>query len=111
MQLRGYDLRYLITSLVLAEGASTTASLRGRLIDLGVDLGADPRRRLYGALRSEVRKGRLVRVGPATYGIDDMPRSTRDWVLRRARDVESALESGAEHPPARHRWSRQGSAA
>lgn len=36
MELRGYDLRYLITSLVLDHGATTTALLRTRLVTLGV---------------------------------------------------------------------------
>lgn len=99
MELRGYDLRYLITSLVLDHGATTTALMRTRLEALGVDLGPDPRRRLYGAIRLEVGKGRLVRTRRGVYGIGEVPRGTRDRLRRRAREIEETLRSGAEDPP------------
>lgn len=105
MELHRYDLRYLITSLVLDHGASSTARLRARLESLGVDLGPDPRRRLYGAIRSEVRTGRLVRTRRSVYGIGDIPRGTRDRVRRHARDLEAALDGRAPFP-VRHRWNR-----
>ena len=102
MELRGYDLRYLLTSLILDHGgAATTDELRQALTDLGVSLGSDPRRRLYGALRSEVRKRRLRRLGDGRYEIDDLPRSTRDRVRRHARAIVAAIAEGAEYPPLR----------
>ena len=103
MELRGYDLRYLLTSSILdLGGKATTVELRHLLTGLGVTLGSDPRRRLYGALRSEVRKGRLRPLGHGRYEIDDLPRSTRDRVRRHARAIEAAIEAGETHPPRRN---------
>ena len=99
MELRGYDLRHLITSLVLDHGATSTSLLRRRLVGLGVDLGPDPRRRLYGAIRSEITKGRLVRSRRSVYGIGEIPRGTRDRLRRRARELEAALADGLADPP------------
>ena len=94
MELQRYDLRYLITSLV-GRGITTTHRLRGSLETLGVDLGPDPRRRLHGALRSEMRKGRLRRVDRGVYALGPIPRSTHHRIETRARQVEHALRIGS----------------
>ncbi|MEO0494556.1 MAG: hypothetical protein AAF081_14195 [Actinomycetota bacterium] len=103
MELRRYDLRYLITSLILdLGGEASTTELRRTLAILGVDLGDDPGRRIHGALRSEVRKGRLVRVARGRYAIDRLPRATRDRIRHHARNLETALRNG-ETTPTTHR--------
>ena len=94
MELQGYDLRYLITSLV-GRGVTTTHRLRSSLESLGVDLGPDARRRLHGALRSEMRKGRLQRLDRGVYALGAIPRSTHHRIETRARQVEHALRSGS----------------
>ena len=105
MDLRGYDLRYLLTSLILDHGGTaSTADLRLALTELGVDLGPDPRRRLYGALRSEVRKRRVRPLGAGRYAIDELPRSTRSHIRRRVDIIRAAIEQGLPHPPPPHRY-------
>ena len=104
MELRTYDLRYLLTSLVLDTGPTPTTDLRARLVELGVDLGPDPRRRLHGALRSEMRKGRLRRVAREVYDVGEIPRRTKTRVRHRARVLEAALEQGHRVPPPRTEW-------
>lgn len=104
MELLTYDLRYLVTSLVLEHGPTTTADLRTRLAELGVELGSDPRRRLFGALRSEIRKGRLTRVARGVYDVGEIPRRTKTRVRHRARVLETALDQGHRFPPPRTEW-------
>ena len=110
MELHGYDLRYLLTALILDhDGSATTTQLRRAVERLGVDLGAYPRRRLYGALRSEVRKRRLRPLGDGRYEIDDLPRSTRDRVRRHARAIETAITRGETRPPHRDPYRKRAS--
>lgn len=100
MELRSYDLRYLISARVLDGAAglagtgTSTTSIRRFLQGAGVDLGPDPRRRLYGAIRSEVSKGRLRRVGTGCYEPDRIPDSTRYRILAHARHLHRQLELG-----------------
>ncbi|MEM9200326.1 MAG: hypothetical protein AAGC53_01640 [Actinomycetota bacterium] len=75
MELTGYDLRYLITSLVLDHGGTTTTS--------------------------EVRKRRLHPMGDGRYTIDELPRSTRDRIRRHARNIEASILAGEPWAPRR----------
>lgn len=105
MELQGYDLRYLLTSMIVdAGGSATTTDLRQWAEAEGFELGPDPRRRLYGALRSEIAKGRLRRAGDGVYAIDRLPKSTRSHIRRRVAAIRAAHESGAPHPPPPHRY-------
>ena len=94
-ELRGFDLRYLITTIVLDAGGASTETIRCRLEAAGVDLGPDPRRRLYGAIRSEIYKRRLRRAGPGRYVIDELPESTRYRIQAHTRLVRARLQRPA----------------
>lgn len=87
-----YDLRaLLVVILVDADGPLTVAQLVGLLSSAQVELPGRPSKAVSDSLRWEICKGRVVKVGHATYCAGVVPRTT----LRRLRQRASAGASSA----------------
>jgi len=79
--LRGRDLRYLLTVVLLENNRPMTVpELVQEVERSGATLGGRASKAVSDALRWEVRKGRVLRVGRSLYGPGSMPRSTRSWI-------------------------------
>ena len=93
--LTGLELRSVLV-VVLLDAASprTVSDLVEALRGAGFDLGARPGKAVSDALRWEVRRGRVVRLGRGRYGPGSMPKSTA-WDIRRRASVVLAGGAGA----------------
>lgn len=76
----GLDLRYLLTWLLVEGGTLTVGELARRLEADGFGVAMPVSKTLSDALRWEVRRGRVVRVGRGRYGPGAMPRQTRSRI-------------------------------
>lgn len=85
--LAGRQLRYLLT-IVLRDASRplTVAELVGLLERDGRRVAGRPSKTVSDALRWEIGKGRVVRVGRSTYHRGSMPRSTAWWIRQHLRD-------------------------
>ena len=81
MQLRGTDLRYVLTRLLEVSGPATIQQLIGGLADWGFTVAGRPSKTVSDALRWETGYGRVWRIGRSRYRAGDMPRST-DYRIR-----------------------------
>ena len=90
MELRGYDLRYTLTTMILdAGGVASTAELVMWLSLDGFTVRGRPSKTVADTLRSEINKGRVSRVGQGRYEIDRIPQSTRYRIVAHARDLHA----------------------
>jgi hypothetical protein len=84
--LRGLELRYaLCVTLLDARTSLTIPELIERLETRGFVLRGRQSKTVSDALRWEVRRDRVRRVGRGSYASGSMPRSTERWIRRRAR--------------------------
>lgn len=81
MQLRGTDLRYVLTRLLEVSGPATIQQLIGGLAEWDFTVDGRPSKTVSDALRWEMGYGRVWRVGRGRYRAGDMPRST-DYRIR-----------------------------
>jgi hypothetical protein len=82
--LRGIDLRYFLTlHLIDTDRTASIRDLTGAVADAGFALEGRPSKVISDALRWEVRKGRVQRLGRGRYRTGRMPRSTVWWIRRR----------------------------
>lgn len=88
----GTELRYLLTSYLL----ETRTALRLR--DLvrfctqdGVTFAGRPSKAVSDALRWEIGRGRVVRLGRGIYVLGDMPRSTKSRVMSSSRRTRERI--------------------
>jgi hypothetical protein len=86
--LTGMNLRYLLTVVLLDAGRPlTTAELVEAVRSSGRDIAGRASKTVSDALRWEIRKGRVVRLGRSVYRCGSMPRSTQWWIRRRVRQL------------------------
>jgi hypothetical protein len=82
--LRGIELRYVLTVALLDGNREVTIPELARVIgECGFRVGGRPSKTISDALRWEVGKGRVLRLGRARYGPGRLPRSTEWWIRRR----------------------------
>jgi hypothetical protein len=81
------DVRYLLTWYIHREGEVRVPDLVELLERRGVRIPGRPSKVVSDALRAEMRRGRVVRLGRGRYGPGHMPRSTAHRIGRRARAV------------------------
>jgi hypothetical protein len=83
----GLELRYLLCDLIASRGGAvcTVAELVSALERGGFELGGRPSKEISDALRWEVGRGRVVRVGRGRYRAGTVPGATRRRIRRVAR--------------------------
>jgi hypothetical protein len=90
-EIAGLHLRYLLTLHLADRGPSTTDDLVTAVGHAGFRLAGRPSKTVSDALRWEVRRGRVVRLGRGCYGPGTMPRQTRSWMRHRMRSLQLAV--------------------
>lgn len=91
------EVRYLMTDLMIRHPRKIwrVSEFVEALDDLGVDLGQRygirPAKRLSDLLRTEMVRGRVVRVGWGRYRLGVIPDTTRRRILARARSCRDHL--------------------
>ena len=86
-QLQGRNLRYVLTMRLFDTGAQSVDDLVGTVQRGGFLIGGRPSKTVSDALRWEIARGRVVRLGRGRYGPGAMPRQTRDWIRARVRSL------------------------
>lgn len=87
----GLPLRYLACiSLRQTRRPMSVGELVAAIQTGGWDLGDQPNKLIADALRWEVRKGRVVKVGRGSYRYGRMPRSTEWWMQNQVDSIRSA---------------------
>lgn len=99
----GIELRYLLTmTLVDCRRSMTVAELTAVLRRDGFAVRRRTSKTISDALRWEVRKGRVVRVGRASYAPGRLPRSTEWWIRERVLKIRAQIVAPTLAEPA---WS------
>lgn len=88
------DRRYLVTDLIHRDAGRVwkVRELVAELEGAGFDLGANPSKTVSGVLRTEIRRGRVVRVGWGAYRAGTIPESTRRRIRSRVQVRRAALD-------------------
>lgn len=94
--MRAIELRYLLTWYIHEVGPLSVAELAHLLDDDRLRVYGRPSKEISDALRWEVRRGRVIRVGRGQYTVGRIPRGT----AHRIRTRVEAVRSG-QHPWAR----------
>lgn len=83
----GLELRYVLCDIIASQGGGTctVAELVTALDRWGFELGGRPSKEISDALRTEVARGRVVRVGRGRYRTGSIPGSTRRRIRKVAR--------------------------
>jgi hypothetical protein len=80
----GTELRHAIcVCLLRAQSPLTVPEVVAGVEALGCSVPGRPSKSISDAVRWEVRKGRVVRLGRSLYQIGSMPRSTEWWMRRK----------------------------
>ena len=92
----GLDLRYLLTDLIDGPERRVwrVVELASALQQAGFVLQGRPTKVVSDALRTEIQRGRVVRVGWGRYESGHMPGATRRRIRNRARLARDAVRSG-----------------
>ena len=97
-QLRGIELRYVLTMHLARHGRADIAELVRALSRYGFEFAGRPSKSISDALRWEMRYGRVRRHARGVYGPGAMPRSTEYRINKR----ELALRAEAERYRVEH---------
>jgi hypothetical protein len=89
----GIELRYWLTSTLHRRGPMTVAELSRAASGAGFPVPGRASKTISDALRWEVRRGRVVRLGRGRYGPGTMPRSTAQRIHARAHRREHQVTS------------------
>jgi hypothetical protein len=87
--IRGQDLRYVLTLRLMQVGMQTVDELVSAVRGAGFEMGGRPSKAVSDALRWEIARGRVVRLGRGRYGPGTVPRSTRYWIRSSVRALSS----------------------
>ena len=81
--LRGIELRYVLTMHLFRQGRSTISELRDALAFHGFSVARPEPKSVSDALRWERRRGRVCGLGRGLYGPGQMPRGTEHRIHTR----------------------------
>jgi hypothetical protein len=81
--LRGIELRYVLTMHLLSHGRATITDLVEALTFHGFEVDSPAGKSVSDALRWERRRGRVRRLARGVYGPGQMPRGTEHRIHRR----------------------------
>jgi len=87
-ELRGIELRYMLTVALANGGAMTVADLAYELDRLGFSVSGRPSKAISDALRWEVNRGRVSRFEHGSYGPGYIPRSTEYRIRQRVAELK-----------------------
>ena len=101
LEVRGTDLRYLLTAYLFDHGPSTIDELVDALTYHGFRTAGRASKAVSDALRSEIGRGRVIRLSRGRYRPASMPRDTRHRIHMRvlALHDQVAEMSRREHQP------------
>ncbi|BBY07041.1 hypothetical protein [Mycobacterium noviomagense] len=94
-RLRGIELRYVLTMHLFHHGRASISDLVEALTSQGFDVASPAPKSVSDALRWEVRRDRVYRLGRGQYGPGSMPRSTEYRIHQRV----LALRAEVREPP------------
>jgi hypothetical protein len=101
--LRGIELRYVLTMYLFSQGRSTINDLLEALAFHGFQVDRPAGKSVSDALRWERRRGRVRRLARGVYGPGEMPRGTEHRIHRRV----LALRAEANRSDAGHNGRRR----
>ena len=90
MNLRGIELRYVLTMQLAVHGPATIAELMDALRWHGFWVRGRPSKTVSDALRWEIEHGRVWRLGRCRYGPGYMPRGTEHRIHQRVLALREA---------------------
>jgi hypothetical protein len=90
MDLRGIELRYVLTMQLAVHGPATIAELMDALKWHGCGVHGRPSKVVSDALRWEIERGRVWRLGRGRYGPGYMPRGTEYRIHQRVLALREA---------------------
>jgi hypothetical protein len=91
-QLHGIELRYVLTWQLALHGPATVAELIDVLTWHGFWVSGRPSKAVSDALRWEIGRGRVYRVGRGRYRSADIPRSTEYRIHQRVLALRAAAK-------------------
>ncbi|MBS4728964.1 hypothetical protein MSM1_11695 [Mycobacterium sp. SM1] len=83
LRLRGIELRYTLTTHLFDYGPATITNLVEALASQGFDVAQPAPKSVSDAMRWEMRRGRVRRLGRGRYGPGRMPRGTEHRIHQR----------------------------
>lgn len=92
--LAGRDLRYFLAIALTDRGPATTAELVAAVDAAGFALRGRSSKTVADAIRWEVARGRIVRLGRARYAPGHLPKTTAWRMRRRLRDLRAGSPLG-----------------
>jgi hypothetical protein len=102
MCLRGIELRYVLTWHLALHGPATIQELVDALDWHGFGVSGRASKAISDALRWEMARGRVRRMGRGRYGPLDMPRGTEYRIRQRVLDLRDAAR--AQRWPDNQTW-------
>ncbi len=91
LQVRGTDLRYLLTAYLFDHGPASVDELVDALAYHGFAIAGRASKAVSDALRWEIAHGRVVRLGRGRYGHGTMPAATERQILVRVRALHDEV--------------------
>lgn len=91
--LRGIELRYVLTMHLFNQGRATITDLVEALAWHGFDVARPAPKSVSDALRWEMRRGRVRRLGRGVYGPGEMPRGTEHRIHKRVLALRAEAKS------------------
>lgn len=88
-QLRGVELRYVLTMYLFQHGSKTVAELIDALDYQGFEISGRTSKVVSDALRREITHGRVFRLKRGRYGPGEMPRGTEHRIHQRVLALRS----------------------
>lgn len=91
LQVRGTDLRYLITAYLFDHGPATTNELVDALAYHGFRTAGRASKAVSGALRREIAQGRVMRFKRGRYLPGYMPPSAEERIYKRVQELHAKV--------------------
>jgi hypothetical protein len=95
-RLGGIELRYVLTMQLLHEGPATVAEMIEALRRQGFCFRGRPSKAVSDALRWEMGRGRVRRLGRGRYGPSSIPRGTEYRIHQRVLALRAAARDATE---------------
>jgi hypothetical protein len=90
-EVRGVELRYLLTTYLYDHGPATVEELVDALTYEGFDVGGRASKAVSDALRWEIAHGRVIRLGRGRYRPAWMPRATEYRIDQRVKALRAEV--------------------